>query len=145
MILNFDSWGRNPRATHSIESVEWLTDDIFPNLVKKYEGKKFLPFGKGRSYGDCCLNDNGVLLYTGRLNKFISFDSENGLLKCESGVSLSDILKFCVPRGWFLPVTPGTRHVSIGGAIANDVHGKNHHRSGTFGCHISKFMFFYRS
>ena len=71
------------------------------------------------------------------LQRFISFDQQTGLLRCEAGVSLAEILDIMVPRGWFLPVTPGTKFVSVGGAIANDIHGKNHHRSGTFGCHIT--------
>jgi len=98
-----------------------------------------LPYGMGRSYGDSCLNNGGVLLDNSSLNHFISFDDETGILSCESGVSLADILSLVVPRGWFLPVTPGTRFVSVGGAIANDVHGKNHHRAGTFGCYVRSF------
>lgn len=98
-----------------------------------------LPFGKGRSYGDVCLNDKGIVLDTSYLNHFIQFDKNNGILRCEAGVTLDDILKLVVPAGWFLPVTPGTRFVSIGGAIANDVHGKNHHYAGTFGNHVREF------
>jgi FAD/FMN-containing dehydrogenase len=77
------------------------------------------------------------LLDVSRLNRFISFDEERGVLRCEAGVTLADILALVVPRGWFLPVVPGTKWVSIGGAIANDIHGKNHHRAGTFGAHVS--------
>src|SRR5262245_24233431 len=69
----------------------------------------------------------------------MAFDEETGILRCEAGVMLADILEVMVPRGWFLPVTPGTKYVSVGGAIANDVHGKNHHRAGTFGCHVTQF------
>lgn len=98
--------------------------------------KKVLPFGNGRSYGDSCLNDGGILLDTSALDHFISFDQHTGVLRVEAGVMLADILKLVVPRGWFLPVTPGTRFVTIAGAVANDVHGKNHHRAGTFGCHV---------
>lgn len=98
-----------------------------------------LPRGQGRSYGDSCLNEGGYLLFTKWLNKFCAFDSDRGLLKCESGVTLDEILRVFVPRGWFLPVTPGTKFVSVGGAIANDVHGKNHHRAGSFGNHITRF------
>lgn len=98
-----------------------------------------LPFGYGRSYGDTCLNDGGTLIDTTGLSRFIRFDEESGVLRCEAGVSLGEILEISVPRGWFLPVTPGTKHVTVGGAIANDVHGKNHHTAGTFGCHVSQF------
>lgn len=106
---------------------------------KDCDGKTLLPFGNGRSYGDVCLNNGGVLIDARTLNRFIHFDVEAGIIRCESGVLLSDILELIVPKGWFLPVTPGTRFITIGGAIANDVHGKNHHRAGTFGCHLRCF------
>jgi FAD/FMN-containing dehydrogenase len=98
-----------------------------------------LPFGYGRSYGDSCLNEGGVLVDSSGLNRLIEFDEELGLMRCEAGVMLADILSITVPRGWFLPTTPGTKYVSVGGAIANDVHGKNHHRAGTFGSHVTRF------
>lgn len=95
-----------------------------------------LVFGNGRSYGDVCLNADGTLLRTRRMNHFIDFDRATGRLVCESGVLLKDILDLVIPQGWFLPVTPGTRYVTLGGAIANDVHGKNHHVRGSFGHHV---------
>lgn len=98
-----------------------------------------LPYGNGRSYGDVCLNDGGVLIDARPLDRFIHFDREQGVLRCEAGVLLSEILELAVPAGWFLTVTPGTQFVTIGGAIANDVHGKNHHRVGTFGCNVRRF------
>jgi FAD/FMN-containing dehydrogenase len=98
--------------------------------------RSILPFGLGRSYGDSCLNDGGLLLDTKALDRLIAFDAGNGLLRCEAGVTLAAILALTVPKGWFLPVVPGTRWVSVGGAIANDIHGKNHHRAGTFGAHV---------
>ena len=98
-----------------------------------------LAYGNGRSYGDVCLNDGGTLLHTRGLDRYIEFDPATGLLRCESGVLFSEILDFVVPQGWFLPVTPGTRYVTVGGAIANDVHGKNHHGAGTFGEHVKRF------
>lgn len=97
-----------------------------------------LAFGNGRSYGDVCLNANGTLLLTRRLDRFIDFDRQHGVLRCEAGVELAEILALVVPHGWFLPVTPGTQYVTVGGAIANDVHGKNHHKAGSFGCHIRR-------
>lgn len=102
-------------------------------------GKSVLAYGNGRSYGDSCLNTGGVLIDCRHLDRFISFDDGNGVLRCEAGVLLADILDVAVPRGWFPPVSPGTRLVTVGGAIANDVHGKNHHRAGTFGCHLRCF------
>ena len=73
------------------------------------------------------------------LDRLIAFDRVNGIVRCEAGATVERILDAIVPAGWFLPVTPGTRRVTIGGAIANDVHGKNHHRAGTFGCHVRAF------
>jgi FAD/FMN-containing dehydrogenase len=82
------------------------------------------------------LNDGRELIDCCRLNRILGFDESSGMVRCESGVSLSDIIDVFLPRGWFLPVTPGTRFVTVGGAIANDVHGKNHHCAGTFGAHL---------
>jgi FAD/FMN-containing dehydrogenase len=96
-------------------------------------GQFLLPHGLGRSYGDSCLNAGHVLVATRGLNRFLNFDSATGILRCEAGISLAEILDVTLPRGWFLPVTPGTKFVTIGGAIANDVHGKNHHAVGSFG------------
>ena len=97
-----------------------------------------LPYAFGRSYGDSCLNDGGLLLDVRRLDRLIAFDETEGRLRCEAGVTLAEILALSVPRGWFLPVVPGTRWVSIGGAVANDIHGKNHHRAGSFGAHVTR-------
>lgn len=98
-----------------------------------------LPYAYGRSYGDSCLNADGAILDVSHLRRFISFDAEKGLLRCEAGVSLAEILDLIVLKGWFLPVVPGTKFVSVGGAIANDIHGKNHHVAGTFGSHVTRF------
>jgi len=95
-----------------------------------------LAYGMGRSYGDECLNPKGTLWTTTGLDRFISFNEETGCLVCEAGVLLRDIQRLAVPRGWILPVTPGTQLVTVGGAIANDVHGKNHHVCGSFGDHL---------
>jgi FAD/FMN-containing dehydrogenase len=92
-----------------------------------------LPIGLRRSYGDSCLNTAGAVIEMCGLNRFISFDPATGVLRAEAGVSLSDILRLVVPKGWFLPTTPGTRFVTWGGAIA---HGKNHHGAGTVGRHV---------
>jgi FAD/FMN-containing dehydrogenase len=98
-----------------------------------------LPYGNGRSYGDSCLNVGGTLIPTRALDRFISLDGEHGILTCEAGILLDEILQVAMPLCWFVPVTPGTRFVTLGGAIANDVHGKNHHRAGTLGRHILRF------
>ena len=130
------SWGRYPTVTPAeVRSVYWRNE--LPDLA--HFERPLLPFAYGRSYGDSCLNEDGVSLDMSHLRRFISFDEAEGLLCCEAGVSLAEVLELVVPRGWFIPVSPGTRFVSVGGAIANDVHGKNHHRAGTFGCHITRF------
>jgi FAD/FMN-containing dehydrogenase len=98
-----------------------------------------LPFGNGRSYGDSNLNPGGALLRARSLDHFIAFDPSTGILRCEGGVLLAEILRLVVPQGWFLPVVPGTQFVTVGGAIANDVHGKNHHLLGSFGNHVNAF------
>ena len=95
-----------------------------------------LPYGLGRSYGDSCLNINRELVDCRRLNRILGFDESTGMLRCEGGVTFADIIDVFLPKGWFLPVTPGTQFVTVGGAIANDVHGKNHHCAGTFGAHV---------
>ena len=92
--------------------------------------------GLGRSYGDPAVNEDGGVIDMARLDRMIAFDAETGVLECEGGVSLEDILDVFLPRGFFPPVTPGTKFVTVGGAIANDIHGKNHHRDGTFTQHV---------
>ena len=84
-------------------------------------------------------NDNGHIVVTTKHNKIYEIDVENGVLNCESGVSIKEILDIITPMGWFLPVVPGTRNVTIGGAIANDIHGKNHHKVGSFGNFVISF------
>jgi FAD/FMN-containing dehydrogenase len=90
----------------------------------------------GRSYGDTCLNPGGILWANRGLDRFIGFDETTGRVVCEAGVLLREIQRLAMPRGWMLPVTPGTQMVTVGGAIANDVHGKNHHVFGSFGDHV---------
>lgn len=101
-------------------------------------GRPGLAYGKGRSYGDVCLNPDGVLWHMAGMDHFIRFDQEQGVLVCEAGATLRDIQRMALPRGWMLPVTPGTQMVTVGGAIANDVHGKNHHARGSFGDHVRR-------
>lgn len=131
----YQSWGRIDFGPQT--GVRF--DHRLAPIPKPEPAKTVLPYGNGRSYGDSCLNTGGVLIDCGGLDRFISFDGDSGVLRCEAGVLLADILDVAVPRGWFLPVSPGTRLVTVGGAIANDVHGKNHHRAGTFGCHVRCF------
>ena len=126
------SWGRWPRYDHRIITLP----DRFAPIPR---GPSLLPFGNGRSYGDVCLNDGGTLLSTRAMDRFQSFDPSTGILECEPGVLLQEIIDRFLPMGFFPPVTPGTALVTVGGAIANDVHGKNHHRAGTFGNHVLEF------
>jgi FAD/FMN-containing dehydrogenase len=128
------SWGNVVRAEHVSVSLR-SRRDTFPQI----EGvETVLPYGNGRSYGDSCLNAGAGLVQTRGLDRFIHFDRETGVLACEAGVLLADLLQIAMPAGWFVPVTPGTCFVTVGGAIANDVHGKNHHRSGTFSLHVRR-------
>jgi FAD/FMN-containing dehydrogenase len=132
----FESWGRYPTYGAKIVPLHWQSD--FPAVTNGLHNGA-LPVGMGRSYGDVCLLRDGNLLLTTGLNRLIDFDPESGLLTAEAGVTLAQILDFAVPRGYFLPVTPGTKYVTLGGAIANDIHGKNHHVAGTFGNHVTQF------
>ncbi len=128
------SWGRYPSAAPaSVIRPAWR-DQIDGRLLREHA--PILAYGLGRSYGDSCLNDGGALLDCRGLDRVLAFDTGSGAIVCEAGVSLAEILALAVPRGWFLPVTPGTKFVTVGGAIASDVHGKNHHVAGTIGCHI---------
>ncbi len=132
----FESWGRYPTYAANVVPMHWQSD--FPAVTQNLHNG-VLPVGLGRSYGDVCLLKGGNLLATPAMNRILSFDPETGLLTAEAGISLAQILDFTVPRGFFLPVTPGTKYVTLGGAIANDIHGKNHHVAGTFGCHVTRF------
>lgn len=125
---HYRSWGFVNPPPQRVEKLAWC-----PARLNTVTTRTLLPFGNGRSYGDSCLNSDGMLIDTQSLNRFISFDSNTGVLEAEPGVLLNDILQLVVPQGWFLPVSPGTSYVTLGGAIANDVHGKNHHCDGTFG------------
>ncbi|HEX5356127.1 MAG TPA: FAD-binding oxidoreductase [Aquabacterium sp.] len=126
------SWGRVLREAHQMVG---LSSRHQP-LSLPVQAQSVLPYGNGRSYGDSNLNPGGALLLAGQLDRFIDFNPATGLLRCEAGVLLSTIIQLVLPQGWFLPVTPGTQFVTVGGAIANDVHGKNHHVAGSFGNHV---------
>ncbi|MCC7159764.1 MAG: FAD-binding oxidoreductase [Ignavibacteria bacterium] len=103
------------------------------NEIKDFlKSGEVTPRGLGRSYGDAAISDKGIIAESLLMNKFLSFDESTGILSCEAGVSYKDILDTFTIRGWFPYVTPGTKYVTIGGAIASDVHGKNHHKEGSF-------------
>lgn len=128
-----DSWGNLIRPTQTKYSARWRTDTL-PETERS-----LLAVGNRRSYGDVCINDGGAVIDVSRLCKFITFDESTGIVRCESGVTLWEVAQLVVPEGWFLPVTPGTSFVTVGGAVANDVHGKNHHVAGSFGCFVRCF------
>ena len=129
-VRKIKSWNNYPKIRH--KNIQSFKDDI------SFSDNN-LAHGFGRSYGDVCLNENGNLILTNDLNSIIEFDTENGILKCDAGISLKEVLNLIAPSGWFLPVVPGTQYVSVGGAIANDIHGKNHHKFGSFGNFITSF------
>ena len=126
---SISGWGNYPAQACELERPE------------RYSGLRpgagsLIARGQGRSYGDAALNDNRHVLLTERVNRLLDFDVEQGVLHAEAGATLAGILDVIVPRGWFLPVTPGTKFVSLGGCVAADVHGKNHHRDCSFGDHV---------
>jgi FAD/FMN-containing dehydrogenase len=133
-VVAVTSWGRLGPWPHEVETLQRDASHL-----PLHENKSGLAYGMGRSYGDVCLNPEGVLWRTTSLDRFIHFNAQTGELICEAGVLLRDIQNTFVSRGWMLPVTPGTQFVTVGGAIANDVHGKNHHAEGCFGDHVLQF------
>ena len=98
-----------------------------------------IPRGLGRSYNNAAQSAGGVVISTSRLNNIISLDPATGIVVAEAGVSLEQLMVAGLPHGWFVPVSPGTRQVTVGGAIAADVHGKNHHVAGSFASHVTSF------
>ena len=136
-MSNYQSWGRYPKVDESRQDVYHVYSDSFsfPDITAD-DKCSFLAYAKGRSYGDVCQNKDGTLLDTQHLDHYIEYDKINGILRCEAGVSFESILQLIIPHYWFLPVTPGTKYISVGGAVANDVHGKNHHQAGTFGKYV---------
>ena len=121
-------WGGYPKTNSEV---------ISPRNIDEYKinlKKTFIARGRGRSYGDSA--NYKTVLQTSFLDKIIHFDKINGLITCEAGITIKKILENIVPTGWFIPVSPGTSFATLGGSIASDVHGKNHHRSGSFGEHV---------
>lgn len=135
-MSEYSSWGMSAAGAPPVVTRPLTATAVARSLMS---GRPLLAYGNGRSQGDSCLNDGGGLIDMRGLNHFLAFDAVTGILRCEAGVVLADILALVVPQGWFLSVTPGTKYVTVGGAIANDVHGKNHHQAGTFGHHVRRF------
>lgn len=137
-----------PVKTAQTESLAgWGNFPVLPAKLARPEkrrglrpiGASSLARGQGRSYGDAALNSLGTVVLTEKLDRFLGFEPETGDLTVEAGATLEDVIETMLPRGWFLPVTPGTRYCSLGGCLAADVHGKNHHAAGTFSAHVRSF------
>jgi FAD/FMN-containing dehydrogenase len=133
------SWGRYPRTPQTAHTVHWQAElQQTIDAVAAAHGTT-LPFGNGRSYGDSCMAASDHVVQVLPLDRIIAADWQSGTITAEAGITLAEILTAAIPRGWFLTVAPGTQFVTLGGAIANDVHGKNHHIRGTFGNHVKRF------
>ena len=138
-VSGYESWGRVPVAPPArVAPVDWRHEAPARLASAVAQGDPVLAYGKGRSYGDVCLNGGATILDVAGLDRVIAFDPAAGVLRAEAGVTLADVLALVVPHGWFLPVTPGTQFVTLGGAVANDVHGKNHHVAGTLGRFVTR-------
>jgi len=131
-VKKISSWGNTIQKSYL--SFTELTND---SQELNQEKKSFLVFGNGRSYGDVCFGKDSIII-TKNFNSIKSFDENQGSITCQSGLILYDLFKEIIPKGWFLPVVPGTQFITIGGAVANDIHGKNHHKKGSFGNHITE-------
>jgi FAD/FMN-containing dehydrogenase len=136
MAASLESFGRVfPPASAALRSAEAIRRLRAGNVA----ADSLLAYGNGRSYGDTCLNSAGALIDMRPMNRILGFDPLTGVIEAEGGTLLSDIIAYSAPHGFFPQVVPGTQFVTLGGAIANDVHGKNHHRRGTFGRHVEAF------
>jgi len=130
--MELNSWGMYPKIKSNITKLSQIDLNSYLEEIEE-----FIPYGNGRSYGDSALNSN--ILYCKDTNYFLDFDEKNGVLKVQAGVTLAEIIEVFVPKGWFLQITPGTKFITVGGAIASDIHGKNHHKSGCFSQYIEEF------
>lgn len=128
-------WGRYPRHDSRFISISNT------GQLEKISGEPMISRGNGRAYGDAAIGSDRTLGMLG-LNKIRAFDRDRGILVCESGTLLADLIECLVPRGWFVPVTPGTKYVTVGGMIAADVHGKNHHVDGSFCQHVTEIKLY---
>jgi decaprenylphospho-beta-D-ribofuranose 2-oxidase len=130
MKKQISNWGNFPVIES--DEISFVFEDQIQKLVS--EKKNVIARGNGRCYGDASLGKTTI--NTLKYDKILSFDTVSGIIECQSGVTLDQILEVIVPKGWFLPVTPGTKYITVGGAVASDVHGKNHHVDGSFSRHV---------
>jgi FAD/FMN-containing dehydrogenase len=135
------SWGRYPRHPQHGHPIYWQ-EDVPQALAKFGQPLPALGFGCGRSYGDSCLAVSDHVLVMSGMNRLLSANWQTGSIVAEAGLTLAELTRIALPRGWFPPVTPGTKFITLGGAVANDVHGKNHHVMGTFGRHVKSLTLF---
>lgn len=133
--MYISGWGNNLVVNSKILYPKNINEII--EIIKDYKSKGILVRGMGRSYGDVALNENIISLKY--FKKIIELDEKVGQLKCSSNITISEINDLIISRGWFLNITPGSKFVSVGGAIANDVHGKNHHKNGSFTDYLEEF------
>jgi decaprenylphospho-beta-D-ribofuranose 2-oxidase len=132
--MTVTGWGRS--STAAVEACRPERIAEAHRALGQVGGEGIIAHGSGRSYGDAALNDGGRVMLTRRLDRVLAFDPSTGDLAVEPGVTFADLLKIFLPRGFLVPVTPGTAFATLGGAVANDVHGKNHDRTGGFGDHV---------
>jgi decaprenylphospho-beta-D-ribofuranose 2-oxidase len=130
--MELSGWGRYPKRLSTVITPLDITEAVPPR-----EGQ-MIARGQGRSYGDAAMCEDGMVMLTERLSRFLSFDPRTGLLRAEAGTTLKEVIEEYLPRGWFPSVVPGTKFVSLGGCAAADIHGKNHHRDGAFGAHVTE-------
>ena len=136
--VRLTGWGRV--SPSSAELAEPATIEVAAQLLRAgADVRGVIARGLGRSYNNAAQSADGMVISTARMNRIIELDATTGLVTCEAGVSLEQLMVAGLPAGWFVPVSPGTRQVTIGGAIAADVHGKNHHVAGSFARHVPSF------
>lgn len=130
MVKQLSNWGNFPVL--DCDESSFTQEEQLTQYVNSHD--HIIARGNGRCYGDASLGEHSIS--TLRYDKVLQFDTENGIFECQAGITLDQVLAIIVPRGWFLPVTPGTKFITIGGAVASDVHGKNHHAEGSFSNHV---------
>jgi FAD/FMN-containing dehydrogenase len=130
--IELSGWGRYPRGMAIAISPTKVSEAVPPRAGK------MISRGQGRSYGDAAMLDDGLVMLTENLSNVVQFDETSGVIKAEAGTTLAQLINHFLPQGWFPAVVPGTKFVSLGGCVAADIHGKNHHRDGAFGSHVNE-------